>query len=149
MSMQNGIFVPDDWPKIIFNPVVWVRFPHMLLAAYLTGAFCVAATGAWYLLRNIYQRRGACHASHGPVPRGRARAGADSCSDIWSAITSTSYQPAKFAAIEARWHDEQPAAEVLIAIPDEATQSNRYEIKIPVLGSIIASMSLRPRRKSG
>ncbi len=52
------------------------------------------------------------------------------------------YQPAKFAAIEARWHDEQPASEVLIAIPDPATETNRYEIKIPVLGSIIGSMSL-------
>src|SRR5437660_1743674 len=49
--VQNGAFVPDDWAKIIFNSVVWTRFPHMLLAAYLTGAFCVAATGAWYLLR--------------------------------------------------------------------------------------------------
>ena len=29
------------------------------------------------------------------------------------------YQPAKFAAIEARWHTQQPASEVLIAIPDE------------------------------
>ena len=27
---------------------------HMLLGAYLTGAFCVAATGAWYLLRKKY-----------------------------------------------------------------------------------------------
>ena len=49
--MQNGI-VPTDWAKIIFSPVVWVRFPHMLLAAYVTGAFCVAATGAWYSLRS-------------------------------------------------------------------------------------------------
>ena len=30
------------------------RFPHMLLASYLTGAFCVAATGAWYMLRKMY-----------------------------------------------------------------------------------------------
>src|SRR5258707_3679992 len=52
--VENGFFVPDDWTKIIFNSVVWVRFPHMLLAAYLTGAFCVAATGAWYLLRSKY-----------------------------------------------------------------------------------------------
>jgi cytochrome bd-type quinol oxidase subunit 1 len=35
------------------------------------------------------------------------------------------YQPAKFAAIEARWHDEQPASEVLIAIPDAAAETNR------------------------
>lgn len=52
------------------------------------------------------------------------------------------YQPTKFAAIEARWHDEQPAGEVVIAIPNEATESNDYQIKIPVLGSLIGSMSL-------
>ena len=52
------------------------------------------------------------------------------------------HQPAKFAAIEARWQDEQPAGEVLIALPDPTTETNKYEIKIPILGSIIASMSL-------
>ena len=31
-------------------------------------------------------------------------------------------QPAKFAAIEARWYDEQPAGEVLLAIPDSASE---------------------------
>src|SRR5580658_1585546 len=49
--VENAAFTADDWARIIFNPVVWVRFPHMLIAAYLTGAFCVASTGAWYLLR--------------------------------------------------------------------------------------------------
>jgi len=51
---SDGAFVPDDWVAILFSPVVWVRFPHMLLASYLTGAFCVAATGAWYLLRREF-----------------------------------------------------------------------------------------------
>jgi hypothetical protein len=49
----------------------------------------------------------------------------------------------KFAAIEARWHDEQPAGEVVIALPDAAMETNRYEIKIPILGSLIGSMSGR------
>src|SRR5258708_17639263 len=53
-TIQGGVYVPDEWAKIIFSPVVWVRFPHMLLAAYLTGAFCVAATGAWYTLRGRF-----------------------------------------------------------------------------------------------
>src|SRR6201987_1877654 len=52
--LENGMFVPEDWATILFSPVVWVRFPHMLFASYLTGAFCVAATGAWYLLRGRY-----------------------------------------------------------------------------------------------
>jgi cytochrome d ubiquinol oxidase subunit I len=51
-------------------------------------------------------------------------------------------QPAKFAAIEGRWHDEQPAGEVVIAIPDEAKEENHFELKIPYLGSLIASMRL-------
>src|SRR5438105_265220 len=52
--VENGIFVPNDWFAIVMNPVVWVRFSHMLLAAYITGAFCVAATGAWYVLRRTF-----------------------------------------------------------------------------------------------
>jgi cytochrome d ubiquinol oxidase subunit I len=27
--LENGVFVPNDWTKIIFNSVVWSRFPHM------------------------------------------------------------------------------------------------------------------------
>ncbi len=49
------------------------------------------------------------------------------------------YQPAKFAAIEARWRTQQPASEVLIALPDPYAERNLYPIEIPVLGSLIAS----------
>src|ERR1700733_4809789 len=53
-TVENGSYVPANWVFIIFSPVLWVRFPHMLLASYLTGAFCVAATGAWYILRRTF-----------------------------------------------------------------------------------------------
>jgi cytochrome d ubiquinol oxidase subunit I len=138
---QNGEFVPDDWTRIIFNPVVWVRFPHMLLAAYLTGAFCVASTGAWYLLRGTYRAEARIMLRMGLY----LAAVLIPLQLLFGHLVGDyvhHYQPAKFAAIEARWHDEQPAGEVLIAIPDPATETNKYEIKIPVLGSIIASMSL-------
>jgi cytochrome d ubiquinol oxidase subunit I len=49
------------------------------------------------------------------------------------------HQPAKFAAIEARWKNEQPASEVLIGWPDEANERNRFAITVPRLGSMIAS----------
>jgi cytochrome bd ubiquinol oxidase subunit I len=49
------------------------------------------------------------------------------------------HQPANFAAIEARWKTQQPASEVLIAIPDEARERNLFAIEIPKLGSFIAS----------
>ncbi len=138
--MENGAFAPDDWGKILFSPVLWVRFPHMLLASYLTGAFCVAATGAWYLLRRVFTAEAHIMLRMGlylaavlvPVQIFFGHLVGDYVHD---------YQPAKFAAIEARWHDEQPAGEVLIALPDEASETNLYEIKIPILGSLIGSMS--------
>jgi len=110
--VENGLFVPNDWTKIIFNSVVWSRFPHMLLAAYLTGAFCVAATGAWYLLRGTFAAESGVMLRMGlylaavlvPVQILFGHLVGDYVHD---------YQPAKFAAIEGRWHDEQPASEGL------------------------------------
>jgi cytochrome bd ubiquinol oxidase subunit I len=140
-AMENGAFVPDDWIRIIFNPVVWVRFPHMLLAAYLTGAFCVAATGAWYLLRKRYQAEAHVMLRVGPF----LAAALVPAQIFFGHLTGDyvhDYQPTKFAAIEGRWQDEQPAGEVLIAIPDSTAEANRYGVKIPILGSIIGSMTL-------
>jgi cytochrome bd ubiquinol oxidase subunit I len=138
---ENGMFVPDDWTKIIFNSVVWSRFPHMLLAAFLSGAFCVAATGAWYLLRKDYTAQSRIMLRMGlylaavllPLQLVFGHLNGDYVHD---------YQPAKFAAIEGRWYDEQPASEVLLALPDPESESNKYAISIPILGSIIGSMSL-------
>jgi cytochrome d ubiquinol oxidase subunit I len=138
--IENGAVVPTDWAKIVFSPVLWVRFPHMLLASFITGAFCVAATGAWYLLRGKFPAEAQIMLRMGlflaamlvPIQIFFGHLNGDYIHD---------HQPAKFAAIEARWHDEQPASEVLIAIPDAQTQTNYFEIKVPVLGSLIASMS--------
>jgi cytochrome bd-type quinol oxidase subunit 1 len=37
------------------------------------------------------------------------------------------HQPAKFAAIEARWKTQQPASETFIAIPDPASPDSRQD----------------------
>jgi len=139
--IENGRFIPNDWFKITLSPVLWVRFPHMILAAYLTGAFCAAATGAWYMLRGIFAAEARIMLRMGlhlaavllPVQLVFGHFNGDYIHD---------YQPVKFAAIEGRWHTEQPASEVLIGIPDEAAETNHYAISIPVLGSLIGSMRL-------
>jgi cytochrome d ubiquinol oxidase subunit I len=140
--MDHGVAVPDDWAKIIFSPVVWVRFPHMLLAAYLTGAFCVAATGAWYMLRREYAAEARIMLHMGlylaavliPIQLGFGH---------FNGEYVVHYQPSKMAAIEARWHDEKPASEVLLAWPDVAQRRNLYAITLPApFGSLIDSDSL-------
>ncbi len=141
-AIENGEFVPTDWAKIVFSPVLWVRFAHMLLASYITGAFCVAATGAWYLLRPKY------HAEARIMLRmGLGLAAALVPVQLFFGHLNGEYvvhrQPSKMAAIEARWHDEKPASEVLLAWPDEQNQRNLFAITLPPpFGSLIDSDSL-------
>src|SRR4029077_14226413 len=138
--IEKGAFVPIDWFKILFSPVVWVRFPHMPLASYITGAFCVAATGAW----NMMGRR------HRDEARAMLRMGLGLAAllvpvQIFFGHLNGEYvhdrQPIKFAAIEARWKAEKPASLVLFGIPDQKRETNHFEISIPYLGSLVATMT--------
>jgi cytochrome d ubiquinol oxidase subunit I len=140
--LQNGMYVPDDWTKIIFNSVVWSRFPHMLMASYLTGAFCVAATGAWYLLRNVYQAEARIMLRMG-LGLAAVLIPVQLFFGHLCGLYVNHYQPSKMAAIEGRWNNEKPGSEVLIAWPDEQTRQNYYAITLPPpFGSLIDSDSL-------
>ena len=137
-TVVDGRVVPSDWWAIVAGPVMAVRWPHMLLGAFLTTGMCIIATGAWYLLRHVHRAEGQLMLDWGlglvavliPV-------------QLWVGHLTGDYvhrhQPAKFAAIEARWHTEQPAREVLIAWPDEAQERNLLALSVPRLGSFIAS----------
>ena len=143
--VENGQFVPNDWAAIIFSPVVWVRFPHMLLAAYLTGAFCVAATGAWYVLRREFAAE-----AHVMLRMGLYLAAVLVPAQLFFGHLNGryvgDYQPSKMAAIEARWRDEEPASEVLLAWPDVENRRNLFAITLPPpFGSLIDSDNLTSR----
>ena len=137
-SIVNGKIIPADWWAITTGEVMRVRWPHMLLGAFLTTGMCVAATGAWYTLRNIHPAEARVMLNWGlafvalviPIQL------------FFGHLTGEyvlKYQPAKFAAIEARWKSEQPASETLIAIPDGKAEKNLFAISVPKLGSMIAS----------
>jgi cytochrome bd ubiquinol oxidase subunit I len=134
----DGRIIPADWSAIVLGAVMMVRWPHMLLAAFLTTGMSVIATGAWYLLRarQPNEARVMLHWGLGLV------AVIIPVQMLFGHLTGEyvlHYQPAKFAAIEARWTTQQPASEVLIAIPDPWTQQNLLSIEVPKLGSLIAS----------
>jgi cytochrome bd ubiquinol oxidase subunit I len=140
--VRNGQFVPNDWAKIIFSPVVWVRFPHMLLASYIAGALCVAATGAWYLLRHVFTAE-----ARVMIRMGLGLAAVLLPVQLVFGHLCGGYvdhhQPSKMAAIEARWHNEKPASEVLLAWPDVAKRRNLFAITLPApFGSLIDSDNL-------
>ncbi len=135
-ELVEGIFEPSDWAEILGDPVLWVRFPHMLLGAYLTTAFCVAATGAWYLLRDQHQAEARVMLAMGlgiaavltPLQIGYGHLNGEYTAE---------HQPSKFTTIEGRWQSEQPARLILLAWPDIANERNRIEIALPYLGSFV------------
>ena len=137
-TIVDGKIIPADWWAITTGAIMRVRWPHMLLAAFLTTGMCVSATGAWYVLRGVHraEARVMLHWGLGLV------AVLIPLQLFFGHLTGLyvlKHQPAKFAAIEARWKTQEPASEVLIAIPDEASERNLFAIAIPKLGSFIAS----------
>jgi cytochrome bd ubiquinol oxidase subunit I len=137
-TIENGRFVPSDWWAIISGPVVRVRWPHMLLGAFSTTALCIAATGAWYALKGRWlpEARVMMHWGFGLLA---VLLPLQILLGHLNGEYVHRYQPAKFAAIEARWKTEQPASETLLAIPDPSQERNLFAWSIPKLGSFIAS----------
>ncbi|MGI4856660.1 MAG: cytochrome ubiquinol oxidase subunit I [Janthinobacterium lividum] len=135
-AIVDGKIVPQDWLKIVFNPSFPYRLGHMAMAAFIAGAFVVAATGAWHLLKG---RRDPA------VRKSLSMA-------LWILLILTpiqafvgdahglntrKYQPAKIAAIEGIWDTEQGAALNLFGIPDMDAEITKYRISVPHLGSLI------------
>ena len=141
-QIVNGKIVPSDWRLIVAGPVFLIRWLHMLLAAFLTTSMCVIATGAWYLLRDIHHADGRAMMRWG-MGLAAVLVPIQLVVGHLNGKYVVEHQPSKIAAIEARWHNEKPASEVLLAWPDAANEQNLYAIMLPPpFGSLIDSDSL-------
>lgn len=50
IELRNGVFYVTDWIAALFNPDVWLGFPHMLVAALELALCFVIAVSAWFVL---------------------------------------------------------------------------------------------------
>ena len=50
-EIVNNVVVPVNWIEVIFNPSFPYRLAHMTMAAFVSTALFVGASGAWHLLR--------------------------------------------------------------------------------------------------
>ncbi|TMK28840.1 MAG: cytochrome ubiquinol oxidase subunit I, partial [Alphaproteobacteria bacterium] len=112
----DGRFFPQDWLKIIFNPSFPYRLMHTVVAFYITTGFVVIGVAAFYLRRGRF------------VEEARSMLSMT----LWlltiavplqiflgdrHGLNSLQYQPAKVAAIEARWDSVGAAPLTLFAVP--------------------------------
>ncbi len=140
----DGRFLPTSWMEIIFNPSVFVRFPHMILASYLSVAFVVGAVGAWHLLRNSKNAQARVMfgmamwmaAIVAPLQIGMG--------DIHG-LNTLEHQPAKIAAMEGSWEPRDGAPLTLFGLPDMQQERTKWAIEIPHLSSLILTHSWNGR----
>jgi cytochrome d ubiquinol oxidase subunit I len=140
-EIHDGVFHAASWWNVIFNPSFPVRLAHMVLAAFITTCFVIGGVSAIYLLKN------------------RHREGAETMlklATLFAVITVPlqifvgdlhglvvhEHQPVKLAAIEGHWETQRGAPLILFAWPDEASESNKYEVSVPKLGSLIITHTL-------
>lgn len=137
----NGIFMPENWLQIIFNPSFPYRFVHMITAAYLSTAFVVAGVSGWYLIK------GKCIA-HAKIMFVMSMLMALFVAPLQilvgdlHGLNTLKYQPIKVAAMEGAWETETNAPFRVFAIPDSKLETNNYSLEIPYLTSMILTHSI-------
>jgi cytochrome d ubiquinol oxidase subunit I len=139
-EMRDGIAYPLDWLAIVFNPSFPYRLAHMVTAAYLTTSFVVLAVGARYLLAGR-------HLEYGRTMVRMAVGFAAIVAPLQlfigdqHGLNTLEHQPLKIAAIEAHWDGSRPGELVLLAWPDESTETNRFAVTIPHAASLVLTHS--------
>ena len=133
--MIDGKAHVTSWLEVIFNPSFPYRLTHMLIASGLTVAFLLAGLSAYRWLKG----------DKGKAVQASLRTGLFVAAALiplqivvgdQHGLNTLRHQPAKIAAMEGIWETQKGAPAVLFAMPDKATQTNKYEIAIPKLASL-------------
>ena len=134
--LEDGVYYPESWLAIVFNPSFPYRFVHMTLACYLTTCFVIASVAAWYLRHERFPRRSSLMLRLAVVFASIVVPLQIVAGDLHG-LNTQEHQPAKIAAMEGLWETRSEAPLVLLAVPDEAAERNRFELAVPKLASLI------------
>src|SRR5471032_3102196 len=131
----------SDFMAVLFNPVAQAKFVHTVSAGYVTGSVFVLAVSAYFLLRGRHvefaKRSMTVAASFGLASALSVVVLGDE-----SGYTAGQNQKMKIAAIEAMWETEPaPASFTVFGLPDMASHSTRFQVKVPWVLGLIATRS--------
>ncbi|MEO8672129.1 MAG: cytochrome ubiquinol oxidase subunit I [Tahibacter sp.] len=140
-GIRDGVYYPADWWAVIFNPSFPYRLVHMVLAAFITTGFVIGGVSAIYLLRGLWTDKAQTMLKLALVFLVIVLPLQVFVGDLHG-LNVREHQPAKLAAIEARWETERRVPLTLFAWPDENAETNRYSVDIPYAGSLILTHSL-------
>jgi cytochrome bd ubiquinol oxidase subunit I len=136
-AIQDGRAEMVDFTALIFNPNVWVQFPHVIMAGFTTAAFFVMGISAYHILRQkdleFFRPSFQMGAIIGTISIVLVALGGHSQAQHVAEI-----QPMKFAAAEALWESEDPASLSILTIGDLTLRREVFSIRIPRLLSLLS-----------
>jgi cytochrome d ubiquinol oxidase subunit I len=135
-TIVGGLFEPASWLAIVFNPSFPFRLAHTVTGFYVTTGFVVLGVASWLVLRGVFAAEGRTMFSVTLYFLAIALPLQIELGDRHG-LNTLAHQPAKLAAIEANWDTQKRMPLTLFAWPDQARETNRYAVEIPVLGSLI------------
>jgi cytochrome d ubiquinol oxidase subunit I len=133
---DTGVFHPDNWLEIVFNPSFPYRLMHTVTAAYLTTAFAVGAVGAFHLLRNKADPAARVMLSMAMWMAAIVAPVQIFLGDLHG-LNTLEHQPAKIAAMEGHFEPMEGAPLILFGLPNEQTGEVEMEVSIPHLSAWI------------
>jgi cytochrome d ubiquinol oxidase subunit I len=140
-TIIDGRFYPADWLRVIFNPSFLYRLVHTVLGFYITTALVVMGVGAYTIRRGRFADEGRVMVTTA-LSLLAVLIPLQLIAGDQHGLNTLQHQPAKIAAIEARWETTRPVPLTLFAVPDEAAETNHYALDVPYLGSLILTHSL-------
>ena len=135
-TMIDGKAHVTSWLAVLFNPSMPYRLTHMLLASGLTASFLIAGVSAYRRLRGdggasvTLAIKTGLYTAAVLIP-------IQIVAGDQHGLNTLEHQPAKVAAMEGLWKTGRGVPALLFAVPDEAQRSNRLEIGLPKLTSLI------------
>jgi cytochrome d ubiquinol oxidase subunit I len=139
-EVVDGRYFPTDMLAAIFTPSFPYRLTHTVTAFVITTAFVILAVGAGYLRRGRHVEESKVMVKMSLVFLSVMVPLQIVAGDLHG-INTLEHQPAKLAAMEGLWDTQTRVPASLFAIPDEAAETNRFEIAIPALGSLYLTHS--------
>lgn len=122
----------SDFGALIWNPYAWIKFFHVIMAAWTLSAFFIMGICAIHMLRgrnNEMTRRSFRLAA----PFGLIASVLIIVAGDLSGVQVAKFQPTKLAAMEAQWKTESSVPFYMVALPDPGAGRNSIEA-LPIRG---------------
>ena len=139
--IRNGRAEMVDFAAVIFNPNIWVQFPHVFTAGLTTASFFILGISAYHLAKksetDLFKRSFQIAAIIGTMAVILVGLGGHSQTQHIVDV-----QPMKIAAAEALWTTEDPASFSILTIGDLSQRNEVFSIRIPFALSLLATDQL-------